>query len=240
MLMTQRVQLPSRIEVRLRQSAEFVDNVMEFAREDLVGFKRPIAATFAFTAPVVCIFAASLGDAMTALTLASGYFVLAIMALVVVGRTEWPRLVAQFERRSLEKRRAVADLKCGFGEASFFQPARAPRFYTYDNGALAFVDAGDFKTLFMSIDKGTADPRWALYRKGELNRRVWRWLRLPVSREIVSFATEGTKLPATGPVKHIRSIDAWEAIHTALGDPMDGAVIHRPYDEIVSIVEGLL
>ncbi len=240
MLMTQRVAIPASVERRLEQSAEFVDNVMEFAREDLIGFKRPIAATFAFTAPIVCVFACWAGGVGSAVALTASYFMIAMVGIVIVGRNEWPRLVDEFEVLSVEKRRAQADLKCGFGEATFLRPARAPRFFSHENGVLAFVDAGDFKTIFMSIENSEDDPRWALYRKGDLNRRVWRWLRLPVSREIVSFTTEGSKLPAAGAVKAIRSIDAWEAIHTGLGEPQDGAVIHRPLDDIVSSVEGML
>ena len=56
MLNTARVALPPPVEVRLKNASEFVDNVTDFARDDLIAFRRPLAATFAFTAPVLVAF----------------------------------------------------------------------------------------------------------------------------------------------------------------------------------------
>ena len=239
MLTTARAEIPTPIEVRLKRSAEFVDNVMDFAREDLIGFKRPIAATFAYTAPIVCVFAFMAGGLIPLLQVAASYFAVAIGSIYLVGRNEWPGIVDEFERRSLEKRRAIADLKCGFSESTFLNLERAPRFYEYEYGVLALIDAGDFKTLFMSIDRDPTDPRWKLYKEGELDRRVWRWQRLPVSRELVRFSCEASKLPGNGPARKIKSIDAWEAINVALGEPLDGAILHRPFDEAIDAIDRL-
>jgi hypothetical protein len=124
---------------------------------------------------------------------------------------------------------------------SFLNLARAPRYFEHENGVLVFADAGDFKTLFFTIENDNRDDRWNLYINGELDRRVWRWLRLPVSRDIVKFTTEASKLPrVVKEAQRIRSIDAWEAINTSLGEPLDGAVIHRPFDEVVDAVERML
>jgi len=91
------------------------------------------------------------------------------------------------------------------------------------------------------VDKDARDERWNLYVNGEFDRRVWRWLRLPVSREIVKFTTEASKLAGVQKdPQRIRSIDAWEAIQVSLGEPLDGAIIHRPFDEVVESVERML
>ncbi|MFN3960090.1 MAG: hypothetical protein ACK4NP_09280 [Parvularculaceae bacterium] len=240
MLSTDRVAIPAPVEVRLKQSAQFVDNVMDFAREDLIGFKRPLAATFAFTAPLVMAFAYYAGGPEQLLRIGLSYLVVTGLGLYLVGRREWPGLVAEFEEKSIEKRRAAADLKCGFGESSFLNLSRPPHFFEHENGVIVLADAGDFKTLFFSIDRDHRDERWNAYINGELDRRVWRWLRLPVSREIVKFSTEASKLPRTDkdPAR-IRSVDAWEAINVALGEPLDGAVIHRPLNEVVDTVSRL-
>lgn len=238
MIKTDRVVLPSPIEVRLKNSAAFVDNIMEFARDDLIGFKRPLAATFAFTSPIVMAFAFYAGGVEPLIKTALSYCLVAFSGLYLVGRASWPGIVTEFETRSLAKRRAQADLRCGFGEASFLNLERPARFFEHDHGVLVFADAGDFRTLFFSVQNADDDPRWDLYLDGELDRRVWRWLRLPVSREVVRFSTEASKLTAA-PVgaKRISSIDAWEAINLELGEPVDGAIIHRPFDETVEAVE---
>lgn len=240
MLSTTRVDLPAAVENRLRTASGFVDNIMEFAREDLIGFRRPFAAAFAFSTPLF-LAAVYYGAGMTALIEAAvGYFLVAGAGLVLVGRQIWPGLVEEFETRATAKRKAIADLKCGFGEAGFLNLIRSPRFFEFDHGVLAFADAGDFRTLFFWITDDPDDARWGLYAAGELSRRVWRWLRLPISREIVRFSTEGSRLPLDGGPAAIDSIDAWEAIHAALGEPLDGAIIHRPFSEVVEMVDRLL
>jgi hypothetical protein len=239
MLNVDRVAIPAPIEVRLKRSAQFVDNIMDFARDDLIGFKRPLAATFALTAPIVVALVYQAGGMAHLVPVAASYLAVAVGGLYLVGRQAWPRLVGDFEQKSIEKRRAVADLKCGFGERAFLNLSRPPRYFEYEQGVLVFADAGDFKTLFFSIEKHHDDDRWRLYAEGELDRRVWRWLRLPVSRTIVRFSTEASKLPRVEP-QRIRSVDAWEAINVALGEPLDGAVLHRPFDEIVESVERML
>lgn len=240
MLSTARVELPSQIEVRLKTATDLVDNVMEFAREDLIGFKRPLAAVFAFSAPIVIAFAYEGGGWRPAVEIGALYAVGATIGLLIIGRQLWPSLVSDFETRAAAKRRAIADLKCGFGEASFLNHSRPPRFIEYEHGVLAFADAGDFRTLFFSIDRDEDDPRWALYANGDMHRRVWRWMRLPVSRELVKFSCEGTKLAQPAKPFRVQSIDAWEAIHAALGEPLDGAIIHRPFDEVVDVVDRLV
>lgn len=238
MLNTDRVAIPANVEVRLKRSAQFVDNVMDFAREDLIGFKRPLAAAFAFTAPLVMAFVYHAGGLTHLLQVGASYLIVGGAGLYLVGKQAWPELVKEFEAKTIEKRRAAADLRCGFGESSFLNLARAPRYFEHENGVLVFADAGDFKTLFFSIEKDDGDERWNLYINGELDRRVWRWLRLPVSRDIVKFAAEASKLQrAVNETQYIRSIDAWEAINTSLGEPLDGAIIHRPFDEVVEAVE---
>lgn len=240
MLNTDRVAIPAPVEVRLKRSAQFVDNVMDFAREDLIGFKRPLAATFAFTAPLVMAFAFYAGGPEQLLKVGLSYVAVTAFGLYIVGSSAWPSLVAEFEEKTIEKRRAAADLKCGFGESTFLNLARAPHYFEHENGVIVLADAGDFKTLFFTIDRDHRDDRWNAYVNGELDRRVWRWLRLPVSRDIVKFSTEASKLPRSRPdPTRIRSVDAWEAINTALGEPLDGAVIHRPFDEVVDMLSRL-
>ena len=119
MLNTDRVAIPAPIEVRLKRSAQFVDNIMDFAREDLIGFKRPLAAAFAFTAPLVMAFVYHTGGLTHLLQVGASYFIVGFGGLYLVGRQAWPQLVSEFEEKTIEKRRAQADLKCGFGELSF-------------------------------------------------------------------------------------------------------------------------
>ena len=179
MFNTARVDIPAPVATRLQHSSQFVENIMEFTREDLIGFRRPLAATFALTAPIVIAFSYYAAGILPMFKIASSYFVVAISGLYLVGRDEWPALVDEFELRSNEKRKAVADLKCGFTESSFLSLVRAPRFIEHQHGVLVFVDVGDFRTLFFSIENAETDPRWQLYVDGELSRRVWRWMRLP-------------------------------------------------------------
>ena len=240
MLNTARVALPPPIEVRLKTASEFADNVTEFTREDLIGFRRPLAATFALSAPLFLALVYQLGGPEEAVKWGFAYFAFAALGLYLVGRQLWPSLVAEFEARSDAKRKAVADLRCGFGEASFISLSRAPYFVEHEHGVLALADAGDFRTLFFSISNDGEDPRWAFYAHGEMHRKVWRWLRLPVSREVVKFSTEGSKVGRAGDAPRIDSIDAWEAVNVALGEPVDGAIIHRPLDEIIDTLQRLV
>jgi hypothetical protein len=240
MLNTARVELPAPIEARLKSASDFVDDAMDFARDDLIGFQRPFAAALALTAPLVLAFAFSSGGAPAAIGAGLVYMIFGAAGLVLVGREIWPGLAREFEAKSEAKRRAIADLRCGFGEASFLNHLRPPRFVEHDNGVLVFADAGDFRTLFFSIERDAADPRWALYENGDLHRRVWRWLRLPISRELVKFSAEGSKLPQPAKPYRANSVDAWEAINVALGEPLDGAIIHRPFDEVIDTVDRLV
>ena len=240
MLRSKRIDIPATVEVRLKNAAGFVDNMMDYAREDLVGFQRPLAATFAFTAPVVVAYFYILGGLEPAIKIASSYGVIAGAGLYLIGREKWPELLATYEDKSFEKHQAKADLKCGFTESSILEMSQPPKFLEFDHGVLALADAGDFKTLFFSITKDNADPRWRAYRRGELKRRVWRWTRLPVSREIISFSALGSPVARVVPPSRISSIEAWESVNVWLGEPEDGAIIHQPFQKVATIVEQLL
>jgi hypothetical protein len=240
MMSTARVRLPAPVEVKLKRASEFVDNITEFAREDLIGFRRPLAAAFAFTAPLVLAIVYKSAGLAALAQVAAAYIAVAAGGLYLVGRSLWPGLVKEYETRAAAKRRALADLKCGFGEAAFLNLPKAARFFEYEHGVLALADAGDFKTIFFSIAAEESDPRWVSYATGEMNRRIWRWLRLPVSHEIVRFSSEGSKHAQPEQAPFIASIDVWEAVHCALGEPVDGAVIHQPFGEVVETVERLL
>ncbi|NOX84158.1 MAG: hypothetical protein GXP06_14470 [Alphaproteobacteria bacterium] len=240
MLSTARVAIPVPVAVRLKTDAAFFDNVNDYARDDLIGFKRPIAAAFALIAPVAMAFVYQGEGAVPALKIAAMITVIVGAGVYFVGKQEWPNIVAEFQTLARAKKRAIADLRCGFGESSFLSNGRSPRFFEYEHGVIAMADAGDLKTLFFDIPNDGADPRWEQYCDGELHRRVWRWLRLPVSREVVKFSTEGSKLASTGAPPMIGSIEAWEAVNVALGEPLDGSLIHRPFDELVEMVERLV
>ena len=56
----------------------------------------------------------------------------------------------------------------------------------------------------------------------------------------MKFTTEGARLARVSDAPVIPSIEAWEAINVSLGEPMDGAIIHRPFDEIVDDVNRLM
>jgi hypothetical protein len=240
MLSTARVSIPVPVAARLKTSASFNDNVNEYAREDLIGFKRPLAAAFALIAPVVVALVYQ-GVGLSA-AIQVGMVIVAIVGVGVylVGKQEWPHIVDEFQIHAAAKKKAVADLRCGFGESSFLSNGRCPRFVEHDHGVLVLADAGDLKTLFFDISNDGTDTRWELYESGELNRRIWRWLRLPVSREIVKFSAEGSKLNQRTPSPRISSIEAWEAVNIALGEPLDGAIIHRSFDELTENVERLV
>lgn len=240
MLTTARVDLPLPIAARLKTDASFTDDVNEYAREDLIGFKRPIAAAFAIIGPVAIALAYQGSGLIAVVNLVAIFAVIVGVGIYVVGRQEWPQIVQQFQSFAIVKRNAVADLRCGFGESSFLSNGRSPRFFEHEHGVLVLADAGDLKTLFFSISNDENDARWLLYINGELSRRVWRWLRLPVSREVVRFSTEGSKLARIGEPPMIDSIDAWEAVNVALGEPLDGAIIHQCFDEVSEMVEQLV
>lgn len=240
MLTTARVAIPAPVEARLKTAADYSDNVNDYAREDLIGFRRPMAAAFALVAPVALALIYGSAGPVAALQWGGLIGAIVVAGLVVIGRREWPQIVLRFQHCATAKRKAIADLRCGFGEASYLSNGRAPRFFEYDHGVLVLADAGDLKTLFFSISNDGTDPRWPLYQKGDLERRVWRWLRLPMSREVVKFSAEGSKLAGSGDALVIESIDAWEAINVALGEPLDGAVIHRPFSELADTVERAL
>lgn len=240
MLTTARVALPAPVEARLKNAADYSDNVNDYAREDLIGFNRPIAAAFALVSPVVLALVYKVEGLASTLQAAALISAVVVAGLVIVGKQEWPKIVAKFQHRATAKRKAIADLRCGFGESSFLSNGRAPSFFEHEHGVLVLADAGDLKTLFFSIANDGADPRWDLYMNGDMQRRVWRWLRLPVSREVVKFAAEGSKMAGSGDALVIDSIDAWEAINIALGEPLDGSVIHRPFTETTEMVERAL
>lgn len=240
MLTTARVEIPAPVVARLKHAADYSDNVNDYAREDLIGFKRPVAAAFALVLPLTLAFAYHAGGPMMVLQLGVAVILMVSFGIYVIGREEWPRIVARFQDSVMAKRKAIADLRCGFGESSFLSNGRAPKFFEHANGVLALADAGDLKTLFFDISKDGLDPRWALYESGEIRRRVWRWLRLPVSREVVKFSTEGARLARVEAAPMIPSIEAWEAINVALGEPMDGAIIHRPFDEVIDDINRLM
>ncbi len=240
MLSTARVSIPLPVAAKLKTTAEFNDNVNDYAREDLIGFKRPIAAAFALIAPVAVAFVYQGLGLVPALQVGLIISLIVGVGVFFVGKQEWPNIVTEFQSLATAKKRAVADLRCGFGESSFLSNGRAPRFFEHDHGVLVLADAGDLKTLFFDVSNDGDDPRWALYENGEMNRRVWRWLRLPVSRELVKFTAEGSKLNQRAAAPTIASIDAWEAVNVALGEPLDGAIIHRCFDELVESVERLV
>ena len=240
MLTTARVAIPAPIEARLKTAADYSDNVNDYAREGLIGFNRPIAAVFAMTAPVALALVYKASGPAAALQWAALISAFVIAGLVVIGKAEWPKIVSKFQYCATAKRKAIADLRCGFGEASYLSNGRAPCFFEHEHGVLVLADAGDLKTLFFSIANDGADPRWDLYLKGDMERRVWRWLRLPVSREVVKFSAEGSKMAGSGDALVIDSIEAWEAINLALGEPLDGSIIHRPFSELVEMVERAL
>ena len=179
MLTTARVDIPAPVVSRLKHAAEYSDNVNDYAREDLIGFKRPIAAAFAMLAPVTLAFAYQAGGPWLTVQIAGAVIAMVAGGLYVIGREEWPNIVTEFQGSVMAKRKAIADLRCGFGESSFLSNGRAPAFYEHANGVLVVADAGDLKTLFFDIAKDGSDPRWALYDSGEMRCRVWRWLRLP-------------------------------------------------------------
>lgn len=240
MLTTSRITLPTPIANRLEGAAEFADDISDYAREDLVGFQRPIAAAFAIITPILMAIVYYATDLSTAVKLALYFVLVTASGLFLVGRENWPRIVEEFQDKSVAKRQAVADLQCGFGEESHLALTRAPRYFEYGHGVLVFADAGEWRTAFFSIANDEDDPRWPLYLRGHLDREAWRWLRLPVSREIVKFEAEGARIARDKPAMKITSIDAWEAIHTALGEPLDGSVIYQTFDEVVEKVESLL
>lgn len=240
MLSIARVEIPAPIETHLKRAAEYSDNVNDYAREDLIGFNRPIAAAFALVTPLALALVYQGSGPMATIHSALMFVLLVGAGLVIIGKKEWPNIVAKFQSCATAKKKAIADLRCGFGESSFLSNGRSPRYLEHDHGVLVLVDAGDLKTLFFDIANDGSDERWALYEAGELNRRVWRWLRLPVSREVVKFSTEGSKLASHKDTPVINSIDAWETINLALGEPMDGSVIYQPFDEIVDMVERMV
>lgn len=240
MLTTARVDIPAQVAARLKKAAEYSDNVNDYAREDLIGFKRPIAAAFALLAPLAIAFSYGAGGPWLAVQYGGAIILLVAGGLYVIGRQEWPNIVEEFQTCVMAKKKAIADLRCGFGESSFLSNGRAPKFFLHDHGVLVLADAGDLKTIFFDISNDGSDPRWELYESGEICRRVWRWLRLPVSREVVKFSTEGARLARVGEPPRIKSIEAWEAINVALGEPMDGAIIHQPFEEVVDNVQRMM
>ncbi len=240
MLTTSRTTLPDPIATRLKIAAEFVDDLSQFARDNLLGFKRPIATTFALVAPVLFALVYYTFDLPTVSKLALFFCIIAFAGIYLVARISWPTVVEEFQIQSVARRQAIADLRCGFGESSHLNLSQAPRFYEHANGLLVLADAGEWRTIFFSIDSAGEDPRWAFYLNGDLDRRVWKWVRLPVSHEVVAFSSVGTKLPQTEHMRTISSIDAWEAVNLALGEPIDGSVIHLPFDEAVEVAESRL
>lgn len=240
MLTTARVNIPVPVEARLKTVADYSDNVNDYAREDLIGFGRPIAATFALIAPVALSFVYQGSGFVAMLQVASVLLLVVGFGLAYIGKHEWPAIVAKFQSHVVAKRKAIADLRCGFGESSFLSNGRAPRFFEHEHGVIVLADAGDLKTLFFDITNDGRDPRWELYANGEMDRRVWRWLRLPVSREVVKFSTEGSKLARHRAAPEIDSIDEWEAVNVALGEPLDGAIVHRPFDELTEAIGRLI
>lgn len=237
MISVDRVALPPQIEAQLKSAAAFVENVNDFAREDLIGFKRPLARTFAIAGPIGLAFVAHAFGWAQVIEWALAYAVVTAGGLYLVGRDLWPSIVVAYEKQSVKKRRAIADLNCGFGEASHLIHRRAPLCVEHDNGVLIFADVGQLHTLAFIVANDGVDPRWDFYVKGELNRKVWRWLRLPISRDVVRFTAQGTRTGGALQARRVPSPEVFAGIMAALDAPVDGAVLHMPLDDVIEAVD---
>ncbi|MEM9169663.1 MAG: hypothetical protein AAGC56_08400 [Pseudomonadota bacterium] len=240
MLRSERTAIPQSVEARLQRLAAFSKSPTDFARDDLVGFRRPLAAVFALTAPIIAAFVfhtAGIGPTVKTAALYTAYVAI---GLVIVGRLEWPRLLEAYEEREAAKKRANADLKCGFSQVNHLRQTRAPMFVEYDHGVLVLADAGDLRTLFFSIPADDRDPRWERYRGGDLHRRDWRWSRLPVSGEIYRFSTLGPMIERPRGIWRVSSIDEWEALHVSFRDPQDGDLLPFAFDDLAERVSQMV
>ena len=97
MLSTARVSIPVPVAARLQSSAAFNDNVNDYAREDLIGFKRPIAAAFALIAPVAVAFVYQGAGLASALQVGLIISLIVGVGVYFVGKQEWPNIVAEFQ-----------------------------------------------------------------------------------------------------------------------------------------------
>lgn len=240
MLITEQVELPDSVRVRLREQAAFSDSFHRFTRERLLGFGYPVAAAAGLLAPIVVAFAYASSDLATTVQVTSVFGFTAALFLLGGWILNREALGEAYEGLTEARRTARGALKAGVGqELSLRTPAPA-HFYEHTYGVAVFADAGDGRTIFFDIEADTDDPRWFLYLNGDLHREQWSWIRLPGSGAVVSFLASGPRRTSHDPVLPPATLDAWDAVSLALGDPADGDIISMPFREVKATIARLL
>lgn len=240
MLTVARIELPKSVASRLQAEADFSESFAEFARENLVGFRRPAATAVALIGPIVIAFVYMASGPLSALVTALVFSSAAAVVLGIAAWINWGGIVSDYAARQKARRRAADDLRAGFGEEIALPLAKAPKFYEHEHGVIVLAPAGPWKTIFFDVPGFEGDSRWYLYLNGDLHRRHWRWLRLPTSGAVAQFEATGERLARIGDTPYVEAPEAWEAVQAALGEPEDGAIIPYTFEDAVGLVEARL
>lgn len=240
MLTVEQVDLPDAVRANLREQAAFSDSFQRFARERLLGFGYPLAATVGLLAPIVVAFAYAASDLATTLQV-SGVFGFSASCFLFGG---WilnrEALGDAYETMTLQRRQAKVALKAGFGHEMSLRSTVPAHFYEHEQGVAVFADAGEGRTVFFDIEASPEDSRWLLYLNGDLHREQWSWLKLPENGTVMRFLASGPRRTAHDQIGQPASPEAWDAVSLALGDPRDGDLIAMPFREVKATIGRLL
>ena len=240
MLTVAEVDLPVSLQKRLREEANFAETFAQYTRENLIGFRRPLALAAAIIGPVLFAFVYHVAGFLTLLEVAVSFSVSATMFVLGGWYVNRRRIRDMYVRQTRARKDAKVDLKAGTGEAVNLSMKNQPVFYEHEHGVICLADAGEGKTVYFDVDSLEEDPRWYLYINGDMHRVNWSWMRLKGSGAVAEFAASGQRLARIGDTPYVEAPDAWEAISVAMSEPQDGDIVDRPLEGVKETISRLL
>jgi hypothetical protein len=240
MLTVAEVDLPVSLQKRLKQEAAFSESFNQYTRENLMGFRQPVAVAVALVGPILIAITYHATDFLTMIEVAWSFGITAASFLLGGWYVNRRRIRAAYARHTQARKEAKADLKAGCGQSVNLTLTQQPVFYEHEHGVICLADTGEGSTVYFDVDSMTNDPRWFLYINGDMHRASWSWIKLMGSGAVAEFEATGNRLAKIGDTPYVEAPDAWEAISLALGEPQDGDVIDVPMEEVINTISRLL
>jgi len=235
-----RVEIPRPVRRELETAADFVEDLLVFARRRLLTTTTATLVAALALATIFIFGAWRLDGPAAGMRCGIVFFLGWSASAAFAAAAGWRKVVEEYEGEKTRCAAASRDLSAGYGEHNALELIRPPRYFEHEHGVIVLADAGFCETLYFNIPHDDGDPRWDLYRDGGLNQRSWRWLRLPKSRSVVEFLSAGARLASRDETMFIDAPEPWEAVGYALGNPSDGQTLRMAFDDAVSAVERAL
>ena len=240
MLTVAQIDLPMNTKKRLQEEAAFADSFSSFTRENIIGFRQPVAMAVSLILPVMGAFVYSVGG-LASISQIAVPFGLSTTCFLLGGWYVNRRAIRDaYIRRTRARRDAKANLRAGVGEHTKLDLKHTPIFYEHEHGVICLADSGDGRTIYFDVDSLEQDPRWFLYINGDMHRSLWTWIRLMGSGTVSNFEARGQRLAKIGDTPYVEAPDAWEAISIALNEPQDGDVIDQPLSDVQDTISRLI